>query len=398
MERSILGSLFYSREAYKEISPYLDTDDFSDQGQILYGVIRDFYEKDSSVDCISKDVYLSRLEREYPKHFEMFKMIVESLEKVSGANLKEEILKHKLNATASRLAEALMTSNKVDVRELIERYEQYEAGLLDEHESEREIFIGRSVEEIADNFRTDNLIKIYPQSLTAHLEGGVPLQTHIILYAQPEMGKSLFSINMAAGLCRDGHKTVYVGNEDSSASMLMRFICRMADMTKAQVLANAKEAMSKANDKGYENLIFASLPAGHGIGEVEEIVRQHRPVGLVLDQLRHISFPGVQGEVEQLTKAGKAARRLTKRHNLVTVSVTQAADSANNKLILDQGDVYMSNTSIPGDADLLIGIGGNDQYKSQNRRMLSPCKNKITGNHAAFPVGIDPTKSKVISI
>lgn len=398
MERSILGSLFFSREAYTEISPYLDEGDFSDQGQIIFAAIQRYYEKDTLANKIDTDVFLSNLEREYPKHFEAFKMIVQSLEPVSGANLKENLLIHKRDATATRLAEALMTSNKLDVRELIEMYEQYEAGLLDEHETDREVFIGKPIDEIAENFTSDNLIQIYPHSLNEHLDGGVPLQTHIVLYAQPEVGKSMFSINAAAGLCRDGRKTLYVGNEDSAHSMLMRFVSRMSGMLKHEILADPREAMARAEDKGYENLVFASLPAGHGIGEVEELVRKHKPIGLFLDQLRHISFPGVQGEVEQLTRAGKAARRLTKRHNLVTVSVTQAADSANNKLILDQGDVYMSNTSIPGDADLLLGIGMNEQYKNQNRRMLSPCKNKISGNHSAFPVGVDPRLSKVISI
>jgi hypothetical protein len=91
-------------------------------------------------------------------------------------------------------------------------------------------------------------------------------------------------------------------------------------------------------------------------------------------------------------------RKLIKKYDLVGVSVTQAADSATNKLVLERGDVYMSNTSLPGDADVLLGIGANDEYKGMSRRMMSLSKNKPGQCHPHFPVLVDEKLSKVISI
>jgi hypothetical protein len=60
-------------------------------------------------------------------------------------------------------------------------------------------------------------------------------------------------------------------------------------------------------------------------------------------------------------------------------------------------DVEWSNTGIPGAADLMIGIGVDEEYLATNKRMLSIPKNKVNGRHGAFPVWIDPTKTAFLS-
>ena len=100
----------------------------------------------------------------------------------------------------------------------------------------------------------------------------------------------------------------------------------------------------------------------------------------------------------QLTVAGRAMRSLIKRHNLVGISVTQAADSASRKAVLDIGDVYMSNTSLPGDADLMIGIGGTPDQVENGYRMISLPKNKLTGDHEPRSVEFNKFLSKYSSL
>lgn len=396
MEQSLLGAIFHSREAFDELATFLSREDFSDKGQILFDQIAQYYEADPQAKKVETSLLLPRLERTFPKHFDMFKHIVERLEPSSTPNLKQEILEQKRHVTAMKLSSALLENKRTDIRDLIEMYQAYEAGAL-ETEDEREIFIGRKVSDIVQAVAPDKLIRVYPLSLNQQLEGGVPPQTHMVVYATPEAGKSLFSINMAAGMCKDGNRVLYVGNEDPAVQMMLRFLSRMSGLNKTDILKNPAEAEARAMDKGYENLIFTGVAEGT-ISEIEYLIHEYRPAALIVDQIRHLRFPGVTGEVEQLTRAGKAMRRLGKKENLVVLSVTQAADSASNKLVLDQGDVYMSNTSLPGDADILIGIGMNKEYEAMNKRMLSPCKNKISGNHDPIPVAIDKPLNKVISI
>ena len=55
----------------------------------------------------------------------------------------------------------------------------------------------------------------------------------------------------------------------------------------------------------------------------------------------------------------------------------------------------MSKTAFPGDTDLMIGIGANEEYLNQGRRMLTLCRNKINGNHAQIPITIIPELVKI---
>ena len=234
-------------------------------------------------------------------------------------------------------------------------------------------------------------------SLNVHIGGGVPPQTHIVAFARPNIGKTAFSINMAAGACAAGRKTLYVGNEDSDSAMWARIYSRLSGLNRSEMLQDIDAAIMAAKAKGIDNFIFKGLPGGT-IDDVERLVKKHKPEFLIVDQLRNLKLRGVDGEAQQLIVAGKEMRRITKQYNMVTVSVTQAAESAEGKRVLENGDIFFSNTSLQGDADLLLGFGANEADKASNRRTVTILKNKINDNHGSIIVGIDPLLSKIISI
>lgn len=395
-ERLILQAAIQDVTIYDTVNQYLQDDDFTDKGSILYGHIKEYYDRDPSAEYVDVEILISKLERLYPKNVDVFKNMLTDMEQVSIPNLHKEILEIKRHQTAIKLAASLLDNRSSDTSELMEQYRQYDNGLSVESE-DIEVYIGTPVKDIISDFSSENLIKLYPHALNEALDGGVPAQTHIVLIAQPEVGKSMFAINMAAGFCRDGRRTLYVGNEDPIRNMQLRMISRMSGMPKAEIYKDVDKAQALANEKGYDNLIFAPLSPGT-VKEIESLVVQHEPDILIIDQLRQLSYPGIDGEVQLLTKAGKDVRAITKKYDLVTVSVSQAGDSAANKLILDKGDLYMSKTSLVGDADVLIGIGMNGEYEKMNRRMITLIKNKISGVHDSFPVGVIPQLSKVVSL
>lgn len=396
MDNKILNLAFNSREAFTELDQYLQPEDFDGQGKVLYGVIKEYYEADANALGCDKEIILSRIERSHPKHIDMFKMVVDNFKDISVPNFLNEVLAVKKQKIAQDLAGALLASREADVQELMQQYTSISDGIVQDKQ-ESEIYQGEAVSSIVQAFSSDNLIKVYPNSLNDILQGGVPQQTHIVIYAEPELGKSLVAINMAAGFCRDGLRTLFVENEDSSKATLLRFINRMSGMTKMEVLQDYQTAEQLALDKGYNNLVLASMSPGT-ISEIEGLIRQYDIQCLVVNQIRHLRFKGVDGDVQQLTAAGRGMRTLIKKYNLVGVSITQAADSATNKLVLERGDVYMSNTSLPGDADILLGVGANDEFKNQSKRMFSLAKNKVSADHQYFPVLVNEQLSKVISI
>ena len=83
---------------------------------------------------------------------------------------------------------------------------------------------------------------------------------------------------------------------------------------------------------------------------------------------------------------------------MVVVSVTQAGDSAHNKAALDLGDVDFSNTGIPAQADVMIGLGANQNHKDAGELVISLPKNKVSAIHEAFAVTTEPHLSKILPI
>ena len=100
----------------------------------------------------------------------------------------------------------------------------------------------------------------------------------------------------------------------------------------------------------------------------------------------------------QLEQAAMDIRYLAKSNSLLAVSVTQAGATAEDKVVLTMEDVDFSKTGIPAMADVMLGIGGNQSYIKTDKRMVTFCKNKITGEHAKIVVSVDRAISKINDI
>src|SRR5690606_32128932 len=106
------------------------------------------------------------------------------------------------------------------------------------------------------------------------------------------------------------------------------------------------------------------------IHEIRSYVEKISPDLVVVDQIRNLAVKPESMTVN-LEQGVIAMRNLAKEFNFVSVVVTQAGDSAHNKLILDYTDVEWSNTGVAAQMDLMIGVGQNEDFKSQGKVMLS---------------------------
>lgn len=395
MEQKILSALFHNREAYDKLHPFLIKEDFSETGSTIYGQIREFYDADDAAKNIDKEILYSYFDRKYPKHSDGFKRIVEGLKPVSIPNLLKEFLEFKREQSGMRLGQALISQDNGRIDGELDEYLKYKDGAEDLFEVENDIFVGTSLAELVDTVRPDKLIRLAPKSLNQIVDGGVPPETHICIFAQTEVGKSLFAINMCASFLKQGLKVLYLENEDPRVMTQLRFYSRLSGMNKHDILKDTDKAERLAKEKGFDNLILVSRQGS--IPELRTLVKEHEPDVLVINQLQNLHARGQEG-VQKLGYLATEIRNLVKKHKLVGVSITQAADSARNKLVLDDGDIYFSNVAIQAQIDLLLGIGVNPELRAQNRRMVTPIKNKISGSHEPFPVFIDPYLSKVISV
>ncbi len=396
MENKLLSVLIQDRGAYNNVKETIEKQDLSDIGQIFLEEIEDYYSADSEAEFIDPEIIMSRLERKHPEQSGTFGIVLEELAvPVSVPNVLAEYAEVRLYAMGRRIASALSSGdNSTEVQELISEYtflaEKKEEALMDEQDDG--IYIGID-DSFFEGLDPENLIHLYPQSLDERLNGGAPRGSHIVVYARPETGKSLFVINLAAGFLQQGLKVLYVGNEDPAVTMRNRIMSSLVGRTRDEIHADKDAYVTQSQHNGFNSLVFADLAPG-SIADVRRLVHRHKPDVIIVDQIRNLHASKSLTKVEALEYIAQSMRNLAKEVNALGVSVTQAGDSADGKLALELGDVDFSKTGIPSTADVMIGIGVNHDYERTNRRMISLPKNKISGRHEHFPISVIPELSR----
>ncbi len=135
------------------------------------------------------------------------------------------------------------------------------------------------------------------------------------------------------------------------------------------------------------------------VPEIEELVQEIKPEILVVDQFLNLDGAG-DGNTKQMEANAKAIRNLLAKYDLVGVSVTQAGDRTerHNQEVpawLGMGDVYASRTALAGQADLMLGLGFDEEMKAQGLRAVSIAKNKMAETHEGFTVEADFSRSRM---
>lgn len=393
MEQKLLKAVFEDSKAYYKLSSILDKKDLSDIGQILYEQAEKFYERDSKATCVDYELVQQELENTYPRQHSILCASLDSIKHIQSSipNVIYSYTQTKLDSIESHLSAAIANGNKEEVGKWIEEWNKYSGGVEQE---ESRVYKAASITDIVSHTTGQSLVPVFPPSLASQLDGGVVRGSHILIFGRPDSGKTMVSVTNAVGLIKEGYKVLYVGNEDPDQQMIMRLICALTGKSKVEVVRDPARAEALAYQNGYENLIFAGLAPGT-IPELRKLIEEYQPDVIFIDQLRNMNMYE-SNKVLQLEKAALAARTLGKQYNITVFSVTQAGDSAENKLVLDMGDVDYSNTGIPGQMDLMIGVGVDEATRRRDSIMLSVCKNKINGNYFHMPVYMDKKASLII--
>lgn len=397
-ERTLLSSLINSREAYDRIIDRLLQSDVTDAGWLILGHVRDYYHADPSAQAVDHELLVQSVERAVtnPKQRDALVELTREVAatKTSPPNVVKQFIAMKREVVGSRLAAAIVGGeDQESVNKLLAEYDEWnKADALDEDEEVilNALDLTAFIEKASDQ---SNLIKIAPKALNDRLDGGLLRGHHVVVFARPEMGKTLFIVNMIAGFLSQNLTVLYVGNEEPVQDTYLRVVCRLTGRPKYEVLSNPDSATRVTQEKGIRKLHMASLSPGTP-RQVEELVEKVKADVLIVDQLRNIQVKE-DNFTQQLEKVARAVRQIGKRTNTLVVSVTQAGDSATNKSVLEMGDVDSSNTGIPAQADLMVGIGADQNAVAANRRTISLPKNKRGGTHEYFSVLIDPQTSLV---
>lgn len=392
-ERNLLASCMQSRDAYNSVADHIEKGDISEQGQIIFEAIAEYYSRDTNASHVDGDLLARNVGRSLSsdKHRQMFGKLISSAcdAKVSPANVIHDYIAVKREAAGDRLASALAARKGSDaVRPLLDEYSRWQAAETLEAGGGVELASGIKAVDLVKATSEEGLIRVWPKALNDRLDGGLRRGHHMLVFARPEMGKTMMLVNMMAGYASQGLRVLYVGNEDPQADIMERVLCRMAKVPKVELYKDPETVDALAEDAGYYNITFMDAAPGTP-RQIIEAVKQVEPDVILIDQLRNLNV-GEEQFVQKLEKAAIAARNIAKEFKALVVSVTQAGASAEGKAVLDMGDVDSSNTGIPAAVDVMVGLGGTQDDIDMNRRVLSLPKNKRSGRHEFFPVRVDP--------
>lgn len=388
-ENKLIACFLRSREAYEKVSVYLlDKYMFSPFGSKVVEEIKSFYDEDPAAQHVDLDLIKQRLISASPKKDflieEYFSAVPSDVSVSNVLKLYEDVYKDSL-----RNELILCLNNKDDdkANELIEQLQSFSV-----EESDEGIYNATPIKELNVHFTGHNLIPIYPTALNSILGGGVPRQSQICIMARPDVGKSTVAINMAVGAAEKGFKVLYVGNEDPAPKMVMRILSRFLRKPEHE-FRSLPDTDAIALERGYGNVFFKEMHPGN-YSELRTWIEKLNPDVVVIDQIRNMNFKPDSMTIN-LEQAVIATRNLAKEFNLVMVVITQAGDSATNKVVLDMNDVEWSNTGVAAQMDLMIGVGQNPMLKEQGIVILSFPKNKLCAPLKPMSANIDYTLNRI---
>lgn len=390
IEKKILEAALQDRSASSVIQELVSLDSVSDYVRHILTNVYEFYETDQEATSVDRELLKELLTQKYPSKHKELEIIIDELGTTSPSNVLKEIANLKKQDLSRELATELLSNT--DSTKAMDLWAELTSPLLTHIEEAKDATQGLE-ELLQEVVNDDNRIIIYPKSLDSRLESGARHGNHIVVFARPNMGKTAFVINLIRGLLRDGRRVLYFMNEEPASQVLKRLVQRITNNPHDVIKGALKKAIAESEEL-LRNLYIKELTPGT-FKEIYSMTNVIKPDVVIIDQLRNIRTRE-DNRVIALEHMAMEARALGKTHNCLVVSVTQAGDSARNKLVLDDGDIDFSNTGIPATADLIVGIGANQEYINSGKRMITIVKNKLGSDHSSFPVQIDVGLSKIL--
>ena len=393
----IVSSCIESRAAYEKVYKHVDTMEFSPLAAHLWPLVEEWYATDNAALAVNKEVLREKLSRvTEEKHRDTHLSYLDALpDPVSPANVVQEVIEVKRFHKGHELAQAVAAGD--DPSKIRVLLHDYDVLLASSKLDTSQVRYASSLEEMDESSDNSNKLSLHPPALNDKCDGGLLPGDFVVIFARPEMGKTLFCVNLVSHWLREGKKILYIGNEDGIDKIKGRVRLNLANMTAAEVRKWKGEANERARARGIEDRLVAIHLHPGTVYEIEELVLEHEPDVLVIDQLRNINGEG-KNMSSKLNQVAIDVRQLLSKHQLIGLAVAQAnaGEHGKAKVWHDSGDVDESRTGIPAQADLLIGMGADNQMLMHNNRALALCKNKLSGNHEGIIVSVDTARNKIL--
>jgi len=397
-DAAVVSACIASRDAFDAVSHHVEPREFSPLAAHWWPLVAEWYNRDKSAKAIDPVMLRERgLRRTDEKHRETHAGWYDDLpDPISPENTVQELLEIKRTTTGLELASELTqpTASK-SLPHLLERYND----LLTATSLERsDLIYAGDVDDVMDNLSVENKIPIYPKKLNDKVAGGLYPGDFLLIFAYPEMGKTLFCVNLVANWLRLGKKILYVGNEDKIHKIKYRVMLNLANMTKAESVKFQDTFKERGAARGVNDRLVAVHLHPGSVPEIEELVKEHQPDILVVDQIRNVGSAKSENNTSRMNQVAIDFRQLLSKHQILGVGVAQAnpGEHGKKKLWLSYDDVEGSRTGLPSQSDVQIGISADVEMQTHHNRTVSICRNKESGDHEGIILSVDTERNKVL--
>ena len=380
MDRPILWAAIESRDAWERVKDHVKGKELGAQVQFWWNLVSEYYGRDTSAKSVTLEVLreIGEARIKNPKHKDALMGIVEAADKVSAPNVVTAVLELKRYNAVAEFAGAAMSGAPESGKMLEKLNELWQLDTI----GKETVTYAAPIDALFDRVGSENRIPVLPRLLNDKIAGGVLPGHHVVVFGRTEVGKSCFSVNWAAGMLRQKQRVLYIGNEDEISGLKKRLIGRVLKRTSAEIDRDRDSARRAWTETGYEScLSMVHLHEG-GIGTIRREMQKFEPTAVILDQIRGLSGPE-DGLTQRIEHNAIRFRNLLSEHNCVGLSVAQAGDRSTGHnqeppIWLGTGDVDSSRVGLAATADLMLGIGANNEMLKLGQRAISICKNKLS--------------------
>jgi hypothetical protein len=372
-------------------SVLLEVDTLSKETKTLVGVIGQYWEKypeekELQVDDLSVfffSLFPKSKDREYmEKLFAQMKEIWVVNPDLLVKSLNVVVYDHMMSNVMNLANDGLSKHDPMIPQQILTEIEDFKVRTGDIEDLERKI----SKYKLEDILAYENSLSYKWRLKFLQETLGKPKPGRVMhLYAHTGAGKSVMMLSECTNIAVQLVKlnldecVMYMTNEEGSKQLLTRMYAAMCGMPIKWVQENPVRAQEFWEKYG-GNRIRVVEDVNH-ISQVQQFMHQYRPVFCFIDQGTKIQTSGsknLKGH-ERLQEVYNTYRRIVVKYENNLVTCGQADDASRGRKWLWENNMDGSKVGVPGECDVLIGIGKTQEEGMQNVRYINVCKNRLTG-------------------
>lgn len=398
----LIAAALADRTAFEAGGYVLGDASLTETAQRAWDCIAKMYAEDQNAACVDPVLLSARLRAEAStdKLGDVYEEFVRDLPPNSSSIHVREICRAiRTNRMGLSIVDLLLAQKHAEALAPMMEFQEFVTSTGDSEQHETQLDLQALLKSRA------NKVPMMPKKMGEVLNGGLSPGNTMLIFGRPGSGKTLVCVNVAAGYAFRGLTVLYIGNEESQQMLSYRFLSLMGGQKLMDLDSPDSDRASKAissgvelaNTRGWNNVHII-----HGLTSYVQIMREVdriQPAVVVLDQLRNVKDAGGYGDAmhSDMEAVTRQYRLHANRKKFIGLMVGQAGASGENKMVLDLNDFDGSKTGVQGAVDVMAGVGVTAELRREGKRVISYCRNKVSGIIADQLVHVEEQYTRIAS-